>query len=132
MTRRAQVRGSPCIVRTIVKQPWGSQQDTTFHYFLYSRPLRGEAARQVYKRMTNISDIIIIFIWNNSHKATKCNQSINICVTQLVNIKTTLCKTRYKNPHSHTYQFQYYISIFIGLQPIKTYLRTQGFNVGKD
>ena len=28
MTRRARVRGSPCIVRTIVKRPWGSQRDT--------------------------------------------------------------------------------------------------------
>ena len=27
MTRRARVRGSPCIV-TIVKRPWGSQRDT--------------------------------------------------------------------------------------------------------
>ena len=28
MTRRAQMRGSPCIV-TIVKRPWGSQRDTS-------------------------------------------------------------------------------------------------------
>ena len=28
--RRARVRGSPCIVRTIVKRPWGSQRDTIF------------------------------------------------------------------------------------------------------
>ena len=32
MTRRARVRGSPCIVRTIVKRPWGSQRDTKIYY----------------------------------------------------------------------------------------------------
>ena len=55
MTRRARVRGSPCIV-TIVKRPWGSQRDTTVLEEIGEKP-HFEATRVGWKRPGSITAI---------------------------------------------------------------------------